>query len=156
MEAMVTLVTDDRKRRLNEGGAAPISGSCDDPFTPTGSQAVPCGPNNASVPFTPFTPRRARHALAAAVRAHADLIVTYNKRHFPESALRPWEIEVQGPSGFLRGLYDLDAGLFVQKLHEQAAAIGFTPARLLRQLLTNVPKFAQYFCEDQGIDLSTE
>lgn len=71
-----------------------------------------------------------RHVLAAAVRAHADLIVTYNKRHFPESAVRHWDIEVQGPSAFLRGLYDLDAGLFVQKLHEQAAAINISLGRL--------------------------
>jgi predicted nucleic acid-binding protein len=97
-----------------------------------------------------------RHVLAAAVRAHADLIVTYNRRHFPSASLQTWEIEVQGPSTFLRGLYDLDAGLFVGKLHEQAAAIGVSLARLLQSLAKNVPGFVEYFCEEQGIDLAAE
>jgi predicted nucleic acid-binding protein len=97
-----------------------------------------------------------RHVLAAAVRSHADLIVTYNRRHFPAASLQPWEIEVQGPSAFLRGLYDLDAGLFVGKLHEQAAAINVPLASLLRSLAKNVPQFVDYFCEEQGLDLSGE
>ena len=29
-----------------------------------------------------------RHVLATAVRCHADLIVTYNRRHFPDDSLR--------------------------------------------------------------------
>jgi len=75
-----------------------------------------------------------RHVLAAAVRSHAGLIVTYNRRHFPAESIRPWEIEVQGPSTFLRGLYDLEAGLFVRKLHEQAEAIGAPLGALLGSL----------------------
>lgn len=33
-----------------------------------------------------------RHVLAAAVRSHSELIVTYNRRHFPAASLNPWEI----------------------------------------------------------------
>jgi hypothetical protein len=94
-----------------------------------------------------------RHVLAAAVRCHAELIVTYNRRHFPPDSLRPWEIDVLGRSAFLRGLYDLDAGLFVGKLHEQAATIGVSLSRLLNNMNKNVPGFVEYFCEEQGIDL---
>jgi hypothetical protein len=97
-----------------------------------------------------------RHILAAAVRAHADLIVTYNRRHFSASSVQMWELDVQGPSTFLRGLYDLDAGLFVGKLHEQAAAVGVSLHRLLQNLTKNVPGFVEYFCEEQGIDLTAE
>ena len=93
-----------------------------------------------------------RHVLAAAVRSHADLIVTYNRRHFPAAALQPWEIDIQGPSAFLRSLYDLDAGLVVGKLHEQAAAVGFPLTRLLDSLAKNVPQFVDYFCEEQGFE----
>ncbi|SPE40593.1 conserved hypothetical protein [Candidatus Sulfotelmatobacter sp. SbA7] len=96
-----------------------------------------------------------RHVLAMAVRSHAELIVTYNRRHFPVGSVRPWEIEVQGPSAFLRGLYDLDVGLFVHKLHEQAEAIGATLERLLGSLSKNVPGFVEYFCEEQGIRFGT-
>jgi predicted nucleic acid-binding protein len=97
-----------------------------------------------------------RHVLATAVRAHADLIVTYNRRHFPAASLQASEIEVQGPTTFLRGLYDLDAGLFVGKLYEQAAAIGVPLTRLLQSLVKNVPGFVEYFREEQGIDIAAE
>jgi predicted nucleic acid-binding protein len=39
-----------------------------------------------------------RHALTAAVRAQAELIMTYNRRRFPANSVQPWEIEVQSPS----------------------------------------------------------
>jgi hypothetical protein len=97
-----------------------------------------------------------RHVLAAAVRSRSELIVTYNSRHFPATSLAAWAIEVQGPSTFLRGLYDLDAGVFVRKLHEQAAAIGVPLTRLLHSLAKNVPQFVDYFCQEQGIDLCGE
>ncbi len=94
-----------------------------------------------------------RHVLAAAVRSQCELIVTYNHRHFPAASAQLWDIEVQAPSAFLRGLYDLDAGMFVHKLHEQAQAIGIKLERLLQSLQKNAPSFVQYFCEEQGIYL---
>jgi hypothetical protein len=97
-----------------------------------------------------------RHVLAAAVRSHSDSIVTYNRQHFRDASVRGWDIEVQGPSAFLRGLYDLGAGLFARKLREQAAAIGVPLSRLLQSLARNVPSFADYFCEEQGVDLGEE
>lgn len=93
------------------------------------------------------------HVLAAAVRSHSELVVTYNRRHFPPESLRPWEIEVQGPYSLLRGLSDLDAGLFTAKLHRQAEAIGAPMERLRRSLAKNVPGFVTWFCEEQGIEL---
>ena len=95
-----------------------------------------------------------RHVLAAAVRSHAELIVTYNRRHFSSDTVQPWEIEIQSPSAFLRGLYDLEPGLFVRKLHEQAEAIGFPLECMLRSLSKNAPAFIEYFCEEQGIGLA--
>lgn len=76
------------------------------------------------------------------------------RRHFPETSLQPWGIKVEAPSTFLRGLFDLDAGLFVNKLHEQAASIQVPLPRLLRALAKNVPGFVEYFCEEQGISLA--
>ncbi len=95
-----------------------------------------------------------RHVLAAAVRSHSRLIVTYNRRHFPAASVDPLGIAVLAPSTFLRGLYDLDAGLFAGKLHEQAGAIGVPLARLLDSLRRNVPGFVEYFREAQAIDLA--
>jgi len=95
-----------------------------------------------------------RHVLATAIRSNSELIVTYNRRHFPDASVQPWQIEVQGPSTFLRGLYDLDRGMFVSKLYEQARWIGITLQRLLESLSRSVPSFVRYFCEEQGIDLA--
>ena len=94
--------------------------------------------------------------LAAAVRANADLIVTYNRRHFPAASLEPSQIDVQAPSTFLRGPYDVDPGVCVIKLHEQAAAVGLSLRGLLRSLSKNVPQFVEYFCQEQGLDLRDE
>lgn len=42
-----------------------------------------------------------RHVLAAAIRAGADLIVTFNLKDFPEEALQPYGIEAKHPDDFL-------------------------------------------------------
>lgn len=49
-----------------------------------------------------------RHVLAAAIKAHAQLIITENLKDFPESALTRWNIEAQSPDEFLLDLIDLD------------------------------------------------
>lgn len=94
---------------------------------------------------------RDRHVLAAPVRSQSEMIVTYNRRHFPDSSLQPLGIEVRAPSTFLRGLCHLDAGLFVGKLRDQAGAIGVTLPRLLKSLSKNVPGVVDYLCQEQGI-----
>ena len=58
---------------------------------------------------------------------------------------------MQSPSTFLRGLYDLEPGLFVRKLHEQAEAISIPLEGLLHSLSKNVPNFIEYFREEQGM-----
>jgi predicted nucleic acid-binding protein len=94
-----------------------------------------------------------RHVLAAAVRSNSKLIVTYNRRDFPRNSVQPFDIEVQGPSTFLRALYDFDPGLTLLKLNEQARAIRSPLERLLLSLSKNTPGFVRYLCEQQGISL---
>jgi predicted nucleic acid-binding protein len=94
-----------------------------------------------------------RHVLAAAVKSNAKLIVTYNGKHFPEKALAAYDIERQGPSTFLIGLYDLEPGIVSRKLTEQAQAINISLEDLLRKLNINVPGFVTLFCEEQKIEL---
>lgn len=48
-----------------------------------------------------------QHVLAAAIRANADLILTFNLKDFPEEALKPYGIEVQHPDEFLNFQLDL-------------------------------------------------
>jgi predicted nucleic acid-binding protein len=94
-----------------------------------------------------------KHVLAAAVISSTKLIVTYNSNHFPKESLEPYEIECQGPSTFLIGLYDLEPGVVVQKLSEQAQNIGLSLEQLMLRLRINVPGFVSFFCEEQEINL---
>lgn len=48
-----------------------------------------------------------RHVLAAAIRAGADVIVTFNLKDFPENDLKPYGIEAQHPDDFLTFQLDL-------------------------------------------------
>ena len=92
-----------------------------------------------------------RHVLAAAAYSQSDLIITYNLRHFPANALQPWRIEAQAPSTFLRGLYERDPFLVVEKLQDQAANVGLPLTRLLDSLATNVPSFVNWLRQGKGI-----
>jgi len=48
-----------------------------------------------------------RYVLAAAIRGRADVIVTFNLKHFPSAAVEPYEIEIQHPDEFIGNLTDL-------------------------------------------------
>jgi hypothetical protein len=49
-----------------------------------------------------------RHVLAAAIAGGADIILTFNFRHFPAQALAPFGIACREPDGFLCELYESD------------------------------------------------
>lgn len=65
-----------------------------------------------------------RHVLAAAVRGHADVIVTANLSDFPARSLTGLDVEVQHPDVFLCYALDIDPDAVIQVLSEQAAATG--------------------------------
>ena len=94
-----------------------------------------------------------RHILAAAAASGTKLIVTYNARHFPKDSLEPYGVECQGPSTFLISLYDLDPGIVVEKMGEQAQNVSLSLKELLIKLRINVPGFVSFFCAEQKIDL---
>ncbi|MFD1755654.1 hypothetical protein ACFSC6_10620 [Rufibacter sediminis] len=49
-----------------------------------------------------------RHVVAAAVRCHADVIITANLKDFPSEYLRRFDMEAQHPDYFIANLIDLD------------------------------------------------
>jgi predicted nucleic acid-binding protein len=86
-----------------------------------------------------------RHVLAAAVAAHAQVIVTSNLRDFPETALDPFGIEAQSPDTFLLHLYDLHPPALEQLLREQAADLRNPPLTVMEvidELAVHAPRFA--------------
>lgn len=87
-----------------------------------------------------------RHVLAAAVRANAEVIVTFNTRDFPDNALKDYEVAAVHPDGFLLDQLDLFPGLTVDVLHEQVAVYRQEPTKLpgllVRLERAGVPRFA--------------
>ncbi|WP_433166499.1 PIN domain-containing protein [Kribbella sp. CA-247076] len=49
-----------------------------------------------------------RHVLAAAIKAHAQLIVTDNTKDFPDEALMPWNLAAETADDFVLGLIDVN------------------------------------------------
>lgn len=83
-----------------------------------------------------------RHILAAAIKANAQTIVTYNLSDFPSSALSKYEIDAQHPDEFLRHLIDLAPARVIKTVQET------------RMSLKNLPKDAgEYltFLEKQSL-----
>jgi predicted nucleic acid-binding protein len=65
-----------------------------------------------------------RHVLAVAVAGRAQLLITANRKDFPESATRPYGIEVCHPDDFLCELLDREPELVVATIRAQAADTG--------------------------------
>ncbi|WP_030452719.1 PIN domain-containing protein [Herbidospora cretacea] len=83
-----------------------------------------------------------RHVLAAAVRGHADAIVTFNLRDFPGAACEPWDVEPLDPDTFL--LHELESApaVILNVVKDQAAATGTPPypAMTLEDVLSSLEK----------------
>lgn len=63
-----------------------------------------------------------RHVLAVAIRAKAQVIVTFNEKDFPASELSGFDIGVQHPDVFLRHLIDLNPATVRTRLQGMLAA----------------------------------
>jgi hypothetical protein len=76
-----------------------------------------------------------RHVLAAAIRARADLIVTFNLADFPSDALVRYGIEAQHPDDFIAHLLDLAAGPVCAAVKRQRESLR-NPPRSAEELLS--------------------
>lgn len=75
------------------------------------------------------------HVLAAAIRAGAQIIVTFNLNDFPAKALEPYGIEAMHPDNFVEHQLGLHQGLVIATAKRHRAA------------LTNPPKTAKEYLE---------
>jgi predicted nucleic acid-binding protein len=83
-----------------------------------------------------------RHVLAAAIRAGAEVIVTYNLKDFPSETLTRFGIQAQHPDDFLVSLFDEAPGMICAAVKRQ------------RESLRNPPKTAEELLatlESQGL-----
>ncbi|HPH64955.1 MAG TPA: PIN domain-containing protein [Kofleriaceae bacterium] len=68
-----------------------------------------------------------RHVLAAAIRAHAQTIVTFNLRDFPAAALSPFDVEARHPDDFVLDQIDLAPARVIEAVIDQAHALRNPP-----------------------------
>jgi predicted nucleic acid-binding protein len=87
------------------------------------------------IPAIKLPDERDRHVLAAAIRAGADIIVTFNQRDFPAASVQSYGIETLHPDEFLK--YQLDL----------APNIVCTAAKRHRASLKKKPKQVQEYFE---------
>jgi len=75
-----------------------------------------------------------RHVLAAAIHAGAQVIVTFNLKDFPTTALEPHGIEAKHPDDFVIDVIDLAPGLVAKVVSDQAKSLK-SPPRTVPELL---------------------
>ncbi len=85
--------------------------------------------NNLSLPDD-----RDKHVLAAAIRANADVIVTFNLKHFPSEHLKLYDVEAQSPDEFITNLISLDEVKSLQALKNQVKSLR-NPPRSMEDVL---------------------
>ena len=83
-----------------------------------------------------------RHVLAAAIRAQAQAIVTFNLDDFPAEALAPYDVEAKHPDDFVLDSIDIAPARIAQCITQQAGRLR-NPPRTVDQLLDTL--------RDQGL-----
>lgn len=86
-----------------------------------------------------------RHVLAAAIRANAEIIVTFNLKDFPTDVLSGYDIEAMHPDDFLVRLLDLAPGLVCGAVKRQRESLR-NPPKTIHDLLNTL--------ESQGLPQS--
>lgn len=88
-----------------------------------------------------------RHVVAAAVKAGASLIVTFNLRDFASHDLDPWELRACHPEDFLLMLHSVNPSVVVAKLAAIAREHDEEIHDILLHLGKSVPAFASHLME---------
>ena len=91
-----------------------------------------------------------RHVLACAIRAKAEVIVTFNLKDFPAAALDPWQVTALHPQDYLLTLYAISP---VSVLH-RLEAMARRRQMLLEDLLIHLGQWLPTFCHKLLADLN--
>jgi predicted nucleic acid-binding protein len=77
-----------------------------------------------------------RHVLAAAIKGKADVIITFNLKHFPEEYLTSFHIEALHPDDFITNLINFNKSKSLQSLHNQVKSLKHPPQSIDQVLQT--------------------
>lgn len=91
-----------------------------------------------------------RHVLAAAIRGNCPLILTFNLKHFPVEALKPWSICASHPQDYLLILYEMERQQVSAVLGEIAGKRRIEVQDVLIRLGKTLPVFSQQLLDDLG------
>lgn len=80
-----------------------------------------------------------RHVLAAAIRAKAQVIVTFNLKDFPQETLALWDVEAVHPDAFLEAQIDLNPQIVYAVLQRIADSCK-KPPRTVADLLESLER----------------
>lgn len=75
-----------------------------------------------------------RHVLAAAIKGHADIILTFNLADFPAAILAPYGLEAQHPDRFFGSLLDLDSAAVCAAARRVRARLRLPPLDVVAYL----------------------
>jgi ribosome-associated toxin RatA of RatAB toxin-antitoxin module len=82
-----------------------------------------------------------RHVLAAAIVGKAEVIVTFDLKHFGSEHLEPWGVRAHHPQVFLQSLWGFDPVGVTSRLATISHFRGRPPEHVSRTLNATVPKF---------------
>jgi len=91
-----------------------------------------------------------RHVLAAAIKAQASRILTFNLVDFPAEALSPWGITALHPQDYLLELYAKDREAVRDALEIQAHKQGMKVEEWLAVMAQQVPAFSHVLLAAMG------
>jgi predicted nucleic acid-binding protein len=100
--------------------------------------------------------KKDRHVLAAAIKGHAQLIVTFNLKDFPEVALAPWGVEVAHPEEYLLTLYEMHPAVVMGKISAISRKYDRDLEKTVLKLGISLKLFASKILEDMGTPTSRE
>lgn len=78
-----------------------------------------------------------RHVLAAAIRANAEMIVTFNLKDFPQTALSKHDLQAIHPDELLGMLFDRSPGIICTLVKQQRESLR-NPPKSVEELLTTL------------------
>ena len=96
--------------------------------------------------------KKDRHVLAAAIKGHVPVIVTFNLKDFPESALSPWGVKAVHPEDYLLNLYEMHPAVVMAKLSAISKKHGNDLEKTVLKLGISLKLFASKILEDMGLE----